>query len=539
MTERSGRRPRGVATVIILSALALIAGRIMDVGIDGRTPFLSANDRSRWAHVAAMVDTGTHRIDHLVEVVDPVHRNRRPWNTIDKVAHRDGDGVMRQYSSKPPLMAFGVAGVYRVLRAFTGVRLTKRPGKVARWTLLAINLPLVAVFFWGTWLAVRSDDWSPFTTAVMAAAIGFGTLLTPMASSLNNHLVAAACIAAAAALIRFRFFLGSNSLRQMVPLNDQKRRAVDFGIGGSVALTAAQELPALSIAVGTVVLMIWADRRCLLPMLFGIGIVTVASFAATYAVHGSFRPPYAHRSDGELLAEIVDDDAPPISHLKAAKSDGDLRSRLGRKIADELGAPGEVGWIASGDPERLHLVVGSDDFAVLRSERGWSVRRWDDWYDYPGSHWRGTVRRGVDAGEPDRGRYAFHTLIGHHGVFSLTPMWWLMPIGLAMCAVRRPIFGEINRWLGLIAVATITCWLFYVWRPPIDRNYGGVSCGLRWLFWFAPLWFVGMRPAVDVLNRSRSGQIVLGLLVALSIASAATALDNPWDHPWLYQITRG
>ncbi len=55
----------------------------------------------------------------------------------------------------------------------------------------------------------------------------------------------------------------------------------------------------------------------------------------------------------------------------------------------------------------------------------------DDWYDYPNSYWYGG-RRGVDLGEPSRLRYGLHVLIGHHGIFSLTPIWLLSMVGIGM-----------------------------------------------------------------------------------------------------------
>ena len=59
-------------------------------------PFLSANDRSRWLTVRALVERGTFAIDEIV--VEP------SWDTIDAVAHTDASGQIRLYSSKPPLL---------------------------------------------------------------------------------------------------------------------------------------------------------------------------------------------------------------------------------------------------------------------------------------------------------------------------------------------------------------------------------------------------------------------------------------------------
>ena len=42
------------------------------------------------------------------------------------------------------------------------------------------------------------------------------------------------------------------------------------------------------------------------------------------------------------------------------------------------------------------------------------------------------LRSPIDQGEPSRALYAFHVLIGHHGILSLTPVWLLSAVGLAM-----------------------------------------------------------------------------------------------------------
>ena len=58
-----------------------------------------------------------------------------------------------------------------------------------------------------------------------------------------------------------------------------------------------------------------------------------------------------------------------------------------------------------------------------------------EWYDYTferggrqvDSYWKNP--QGVDRGEPSRGIYAVHVLVGHHGIFSLTPVWLLSIAG--------------------------------------------------------------------------------------------------------------
>src|SRR5205823_8216539 len=55
------------------------------------------------------------------------------------------------------------------------------------------------------------------------------------------------------------------------------------------------------------------------------------------------------------------------------------------------------------------------------------------WYNFDGSHWakRGTpLGKGIDFNDEPTRVYAFHLLLGHHGWFSLTPVFLLALGGL-------------------------------------------------------------------------------------------------------------
>ena len=159
----------------------------------------------------------------------------------------------------------------------------------------------------------------------------------------------------------------------------------------------------------------------------------------------------------------------------------------------------------------------------------------DNWYDYEGSYWHEEVRQGVDRGEPSRARYTFHALVGHHGVFSLTPIWCLSAIGLGMWATRRRTVPMPMLALG-IAVMSIVCMAFYLMRPLIDRNYGGVTSGFRWMFWFTPLWLFAMLPSLDRISVSPSLRKLAYGLLAVSVLSTSYPGLNPWQHPWPYRL---
>ena len=162
------------------------------------------------------------------------------------------------------------------------------------------------------------------------------------------------------------------------------------------------------------------------------------------------------------------------------------------------------------------------------------------WYDYQfrrgsrviDSYWKPTVAKSdVDRGEPSRATYAFHVLVGHHGIFSLTPVWLLSLAGLVLLVARRD--PGPRAVAAAILACTLVCLAFYVTRPLEDRNYGGMATGFRWALWFAPLWLFAMLPAADGLAGSRLGRIVAAILLAVSVASASYPTWNPWTPPWL------
>ncbi len=95
-------------------------------------PFLSANDRSRWATVRALVEHGTYAIDDIV--------SQPNWDTIDMVKHRGRDGQPHLYSSKPALFPTLMAGEYWVIHKLTGWTLGTHPYEIGRFMLLTINV---------------------------------------------------------------------------------------------------------------------------------------------------------------------------------------------------------------------------------------------------------------------------------------------------------------------------------------------------------------------------------------------------------------
>jgi hypothetical protein len=161
-----------------------------------------------------------------------------------------------------------------------------------------------------------------------------------------------------------------------------------------------------------------------------------------------------------------------------------------------------------------------------------------EWYRYEGSHWnaQGVNRRGIDyAGDQEsRPTYAFHLLLGHHGLFSLTPIWLLSAAGLTTTLLARP--GPDPNWRRVQwATAAVSVIVIVFFAAIVSTvNYGGWTSGPRWFFWLTPLWLLALLPAADRVT-TRAGRFVAYLALALSVFSVTFVGINPWRHPWVYQ----
>ena len=139
---------------------------------------------------------------------------------------------------------------------------------------------------------------------------------------------------------------------------------------------------------------------------------------------------------------------------------------------------------------------------------------------------------GIDQGEENLGTYIFHSTIGHHGLFSLTPVWALSLLGLVFWLFDR------RYWClsTIILLTSIVVFTFYMQQPLNERNYGGMTSALRWLFWLAPLWSVALVAAADWFSRNGFLRAIALMCLVVSVMSAAYPVWNPWTMPWTYNL---
>ena len=537
------QRRRATYHLIVLVALALAAGRIAVVtSRDNLTAFLSANDRSRWCTVATLVEQGTYVIDQQIAITDPIKRHIHPWQTIDKVRHVGADGKQHYYSSKPPLFPTAVAGVYKMVNLCSGMTLTDQPIYVARIVLALVNLPLLAIFFYATIGCIEKVGRSDWSKRVAAVACCFGTMLLPFSISLNNHLPAAAATAVA-----MWIYLKACQDKKA---NDSQRSTSPWmwGLAGvSAALAAANELPALSMTVFWFALYVWLDRKAILPFSLGIALVAIAFFGTNWIAHHSLRPPYTHRGNGDIISRWAGKDLAGKDHgekddevSRVEGTDTIANASVAREAMNALSQAGlikedeSVKLQPSDEKDRWIVLVKERQYGLLKTDSEWLLTNWDDWYEYPGTYWKDGMRRGVDRGEPSRTTYFAQATFGHHGIFSITPLWILVPFGLMAGIASGP--SEYRRFASAVLVASVVCIAFYMNRPLIDRNYGGVSVCFRWLLWFAPLWLVISASVMDWFQTSPTRRGVLYSLLALSVFSVSASLESPWQSPWIFRF---
>ena len=528
--RRAELRKRGVAEDRIERDLKQLARRLLEDAKKDR-PTLSANDRSRWLTIRALVEPdcrlyryvpldragkeGPYSAEEIKRgcscpCPDRFCRENCPpgaayqkqwvpfaidkvmetggWETIDMVKHGLKDeqydpanphsGYL--YSSKPTLLPAVMAVPYWILYHTTGLSLANHPFLTARILLVIYNLlPLVLSWVLMARLIERygKTDWGRIAAV---ATLCFATFLSTFAVTVNNHLPGFVSVIIA-------LYCASRIL-------DGDQRWYQFlGAGLFGAFAVACELPAALIALLLcVVLLVRAPVKTLTISVSAGLVVAFLFFGTNYIAHQTIKPAYAQKRD----------------HLAVAR-------------AEHPDDPDNVS-VGSFDP---------DDWYIYRYFPAGKAR---DTKLARTSYWAN--RTGVDKGEPSMLVYLLHTTIGHHGVFSLSPIWILSFIGAFSIGFRRQSAPAARAMALTVLAVTAVFFAFYISRPQGDRSYGGITSGLRWFFPLIPFWFLTILEPLDRMASSRAGRAVVLALLALSVMSVSYPVWNPWTHPWFYDL---
>jgi hypothetical protein len=144
---------------------------------------------------------------------------------------------------------------------------------------------------------------------------------------------------------------------------------------------------------------------------------------------------------------------------------------------------------------------------------------------YSGSYFGGH-RAGIDALMEPKHIYAFNVLLGHHGVFSMTPLFFFSLYE----GVRRLVRREKYFWEIAVLLATFLVVLtFYIVRT---HNYGGWCVGMRWLVPVMPwlVLFFGFW-----LDRAQIGRIAWAA-VMLAFAVSAYNVQDGLSSPFQFSV---
>ncbi len=144
--------------------------------------------------------------------------------------------------------------------------------------------------------------------------------------------------------------------------------------------------------------------------------------------------------------------------------------------------------------------------------------------------------KGIDATKDSLPWRAWHMTFGHHGIFSLSPIFLL---GLAPLFTRRLTgpFSEDRVTYIQIFVISLSCFAVFCVET---TNYGGVCQGFRWLFWLIPLWLMILPHTLsDPATNRRLARVATAAALLVSIGSALSSLANPWGPSWLHLLMTG
>lgn len=484
--ERSPNEQRS-ATNLDSIVIALCAGSLLGLIwiAQGRMtdkqfvhPMHSPNDRSRFATIRALGDNDTYAIGSIHS--DGTYTEgsivaEPGWDTIDKVRRPD-NGLL--YSSKPPLLPTLLSFEYRLLKLIPTFSYTPEQGwqNTGQLDFAHHAVALVRTL-------VLSCNWLPFVVYLML----FARLLVRITSDLWVRLFTLASAGSGTYLSGFGVTLNNHTIAAccvffavypvLLVWLDDRRDWWLFALSGFFAgFASVLELPAAALVA---VLFLGLLAKDVLRTLSGFLVLSLiplgGHFYTNFQVTGSIMPAYEKKEWYEFEGSYWKQDA------------------TGRLVG------------TSKDPVTGAVIVG-DPKGIDNQHEPWYV-------------------------------YLFHMWLGHHGVFSLTPVLLFAAIG-----VGRAMAGSDRVWKVvalLVSAVTVVVVAFYTIAPALgrgQRNYGGMCNGMRWLFWLIPLWLLFMPIGLEWKSRCAGFRRIALILLVISCASAYYASRNPWTRPWLHEL---
>jgi hypothetical protein len=137
---------------------------------------------------------------------------------------------------------------------------------------------------------------------------------------------------------------------------------------------------------------------------------------------------------------------------------------------------------------------------------------------------------GIDGLREPKWLYAFNTLLGHHGLFSMTPLYCFGLWELVRSIRRRRLLAE-----SLVVAAAVSAFIgFFIFK---SRNYGGWCVGMRWFVPIMPLLLLYFGLWLDRVRLTRLLWALVLLAFSVSCFNVQDALSSPFQfsvwHNWL------
>jgi hypothetical protein len=472
----------------VAAQVVIITATFLALGITLKAPsHFGANDISRWCTVWSLLERGTYAIDEC------------PWQekTQDKVLKPDPfqkvtDGekpVEHFYSSKPPLLPTMIAGALYPIRQLTGKPLDS-----------AVEVPRVAKH-------VKKPDPNDPTKTIAVEEFPENPILWPV----HVFYLKPAVIALNIVPFLIMMFYYVRFLNRHAP-NDWA------WFLSLMAAALASPLFSYSETLNNHTVAGWSAAFAL------FGLIRMyeeeSPRFSTYACVGFFG---AFCACNELPAALFG-----LALFGMAACRNFRMALLGFLPAAILpcGAFLTTQYLAFGQFRPVYEEFGTKS------------------YNYEDSYWNNPLEMDWFNLHPESySTYLFHMVFGHHGIYSLTPLF-LFSIWGACLLLRRP--GTMRPVAILTLVLTVLMFAFYLWNPKA-RNYGGSTQGLRWLFWLVPFWLLFLPEGVRAGAANRTVRRLVLAALGISVMTVGYGLRMPWSHPWmldmlehlgLYHLTR-
>jgi len=154
-------------------------------------------------------------------------------------------------------------------------------------------------------------------------------------------------------------------------------------------------------------------------------------------------------------------------------------------------------------------------------------------YLFENSPWRAPI--GIDGLNEPKPYYAFHLLLGRHGVFLLYPVLLFGIAGAWRALWQR---GEVVR--GAVLVSALCVGALFAYYISSTNNYGGAAYGFRWAIGAMPYLLLMAAPLLDR-TEARWPRALFAVCFVVSGYSCYECYGNPWstDAEWTARLIFG